>query len=1116
MLRFILGAGGTGKSAYIYNRILGLARNGRQALLLVPDQSSFENEKILLDMLGARLSGNLTVFGFDGMCRHVFQRTRSVPLNVIDNGTRAVLMSVALEQLTEKLTLLRSHRRHGVSDMLLLTLSECKKSGISTDMLRSAADRVEDETLKIKLTETALVLDAFYALLSRSYVDPLDNLERLKNILDENPDIFRNQVLFIDSFSGFSKTQLEIIRVLLSRCSEVSVALTLDPYGSRADEVFEISRATYSALKDIAKRDFVEIKAPVKLEEPLRFKSGELAFLEKGLFRRHFTPSFEEPADISVYSAADCYDECAYIARRIKRLVMETGCRYRDISVICRDTSGYRGILDMTFEKYDIPFFIDSRQDVSVKPPVRLVNAVFRLITGGFEREDALALLKSGLTRHSDDEISAFENYVYIWNLSGKKLCTPFTLNPRGYSETFTESDEAALAVAEGVRKSIIDPLIEFKENCTGKNAREITGLLYRLLETLDAPQGLSRMYDELESGVEKGLGAEQIRVWGLLMEVLDKMVASVGEMQLTPERYFELLSIQISNIEFSRIPQTLDCVTVTTAQRVRNASQEVSFVIGCCEGEFPAAPRSSGLFSSYEIKQLLLNDIPISDDFSYLANLETYMAYCALTAPSGKLFISYPCMSMDGERKKPSAIFTEVLKLFPNLKVTDRLDFDVKKESMLALAPAFEEYARSLSGGAELSGLGEFFAQDPRYLSGAEAVKRSLDKTPFQITKPENARLLFGENLTVSASQVEKFSKCRFSYFCAYGLRVRERLKAEINPMEYGTMVHCILERFFKKYSKSEYSKMDDSQLSGFIKESVSDYLEGYLGGSQTKDKAFLYRLEVLCSNVLLLLRHLVDELSQSDFDVADCELKIGGDIPAYTVKLPSGENIAVCGSVDRVDIMRTESGDFLRIIDYKTGTKTFSLSDILYGLNLQMLLYLCSIGSEGEERYGNTTPAGILYMPAVVPNISADGLDGEQIKKKISDDFKMNGLLLDDVRVIKGMDKTEGAKYIPVKIKNGSSVKSDSLATLAEFGRIFKKLNDTVASMGEKLFGGDIAAAPLKGGTDACEYCPYDSVCGYRQSPSVNVYKMKNDEVFQKLDEEDEAEKKEKEGER
>ena len=362
----------------------------------------------------------------------------------------------------------------------------------------------------------------------------------------------------------------------------------------------------------------------------------------------------------------------------------------------------------------------------------------------------------------------------------------------------------------------------------------------------------------------------------------------------------------------------------------------------------------------------------------------------------------------------------------------------------------------------------------------------------------------MFGENLTVSASQVERFSKCRFSYFCNYGLRVRERLKAEINPMEYGTMVHYILERFFTQYSKNEYSAMTDEQLSAFIRSAVQAYLEGYLGGSESKEQSFLYRLEVLCGNLRLLLRHLIEEMKQSDFEVADCELKIGGDIPAYTLQLPTGENIAVCGSVDRVDVMHTDGGDYLRIIDYKTGGKTFKLSDILFGLNLQMLLYLCSIAREGAQRYGSFTPAGILYMPAVVPNIIADGLDGDAVQKKISDSFKMNGLLLDDVRVIKGMDKTEGAKYIPVKIKNGAAVKSDSLATLAQFGQIFQKLNDTVAGMGEKLFGGDIAAVPLGGGTDACQYCPYDSVCGYRRSDPVTVFGVKNDAVFEQLEKE------------
>ena len=127
MLRFILGRGGTGKTAYILRSIKELVESGEeQVLLLVPDQSSFETEKALLEMLGARLCRRVEVFGFEGMCRHVFAQTRSLPSNVIDNGTRAVLMSVALEQLGDKLTLLRLRRPRAVAEMLLGTLSECK------------------------------------------------------------------------------------------------------------------------------------------------------------------------------------------------------------------------------------------------------------------------------------------------------------------------------------------------------------------------------------------------------------------------------------------------------------------------------------------------------------------------------------------------------------------------------------------------------------------------------------------------------------------------------------------------------------------------------------------------------------------------------------------------------------------------------------------------------------------------------------------------------------------------------------------------------------------------------------------------------------------------------
>ncbi len=392
MLRFILGRSGSGKTAAIHNRIRELVQSGEeQVLLLVPDQSSFETEKAFLEGLGARLCKRVEVFGFDGMCRYVFAQTRCVPTNVIDNGTRAVLMSIALDQLSEKLTLLPSRRNGAVADMLLGTLAECRKNGISNDRLRDAAAHINDETLQTKLRETALVLDTFDALLAQSYVDPLDHLERLKNILLENQNLFKNRVLFIDSFSGFTKVQLEVLRILLSRCREVNIALTLDPQARQYDEVFQISHATRDALTEMAKQDFAEIKAPVKLTAPMRFASDDLAALEENVFRRHAEPREEAPKDIVLYRAADLYDECEFVARRIKRLVMEESLRYRDISVICRDSQPYRGILNVMLEKYDIPYFMDSRQDVTVKPAVRLVNAVFRLVTDGFAREDFLS-----------------------------------------------------------------------------------------------------------------------------------------------------------------------------------------------------------------------------------------------------------------------------------------------------------------------------------------------------------------------------------------------------------------------------------------------------------------------------------------------------------------------------------------------------------------------------------------------------------------------------------------------------------------------------------------------------------------------------------------------------
>lgn len=1102
MLRFILGKSGSGKSTETLKIAGELADSNLPVMLIVPDQSTFECEKTLLDVFGAKKAEKVLVFGFSRLCKYVFELTGNSADNVIDDGTRAVIMSLALEELTEKLSLLSSKGSKSLVDVMLQTVSDLKKSSVTSDELRSASRLVDDETLKTKLNETALITDTFDALVSQSYIDPMDDLTRLDDILQKN-NILRNYTIIFDGFSGFTMQQLKVVRSLIRDCTATYFTLTLDPLTDGSEEVFATSQQTYKILKEYAKRDGVDIKAPIKLTDLHRFKNNELTLLEQNIFRTHLEPLEISPENICVYNAVDMYDECEYVARKIKGLVIEKGYLYSDISVICHDIDPYKGILSEILEKYEIPYFSDEHADIDVKPVIRLVNSIFRCIVFDFEREDVLALLKSGLTEFSVEEISLFENYLFVWNVSGSAFKNKFVQNPKGYSDRFSDYDREVLVKVENLRESVIEPLLLFKENAKDKNGLEISKLFYALLEELKVPDALRRMYADFESSDDKAVGAEQIRIWNMLMSVLDKTAAVIGTKAMTVKRYYELLSLQINAMQLSDIPRTVDCVTVTTAQRVRISKQKASFLVGCVDGIFPAIPHTAGIFSPFELKMLAMNKVEIGDDFAALNNLETFMAYSCMTSASEYLSVSFYLTDISGASYQPSEIVLQCKKVFKNIVAYDRFDFDAKKESMYALRPAFDAVAEMLGRGEKVpDSLLEVFSQITEYSAKMDSLKNARDKVPFKINESQNAERLFGGNLSISASQLEKFNLCRFSYFCNYGLNVRERLKAEINPMQYGTIVHYILERFFREYSKEQYSVMDKDELSKIFSTYISEYAAAHFGEVQTKQNSFMYRIKLILENVLRLVKHTIDELTQSEFFVADCELKIGEDVPSYTVVLPDGHKIAVCGSVDRVDIMQRNGTTYLRVIDYKTGSKEFKLSDVLYGINLQMLLYLHSIEVSGSDRYGDIIPAGILYMPATVPLISADSLKSiDKLPDELNKKLKMNGLLLKDTEIIHGMDKTDVATYIPVKIKAGEPVSSTSLATLEEFGKIFQKVDMLIAEMGKNIYNGNIEAKPLKGGHDSCEYCPYDSVCAYRRSNPINCFSVDNKTVIEEI---------------
>ena len=708
----------------------------------------------------------------------------------------------------------------------------------------------------------------------------------------------------------------------------------------------------------------------------------------------------------------------------------------------------------------------------------------------------------SFISNNSEEEISAFENYVYVWNINGAAFKKPFENNPDGFSEKMRKTQTEQLEMAEKVRKNLVEPLVKFREDIKDKTGREITEKLYNLLEQLEVTNAVSQMFDKLKADGEIAQAKEQIRLWNLLMGTLDQTVAVAGDLKISLKRYFELLSLRLSALQIADIPRTVDSVSVGTATRVRLNNEKAVFLIGCIDGVFPAVPSASGLFSAYELKTLIANNLPFGDEPAELADFENYMAYKSATAPSQKLFVSFYKTDLTGGTYMQSSIINEIIAVFPNILLHREEEYCSVADSTWAILPAFEECARNFNSDSnEERALKKYFSENEIFKDKYSAVANASKAKPFVFDDKSNVGLLFGNDLNISASQVEKFSLCRFSYFCNYGLNVRERRKAEINPLEYGTFIHYIMEVFFSKYSKNEFSNMSEDEINKECDSILDDYVNKHFGGSQKNNPRLMYRFNKIRENVHFLVLHIIEELKNSGFEPVDCELKIDGDIPGYEVVLPTGQKILLRGSVDRVDILKKGEENYIRIIDYKTGSKEFKLSDILYGLNLQMLIYLYAITLGGEERYGKVTPAGILYMPATVKPISADNnISDEQINEQVSKGLKMNGMLLNSLDVIDNSD----AAYISFNTKNGTLTAGGSLASLEELGMIFKKLDMTVAKMGTTLYSGNVEASPLKGGKDSCEYCPYDSICAYHMSDCRNSFSLKNDEVCRILEEE------------
>jgi len=1109
MFRLVLGRSKSGKTEYVRNYLSALAEQGEKKLLMiVPDQQSFDTEKAFLELLGPQVSMNVKVLGFSRLCDYVFEITAQAPMTYADESVRTLLMSMALED-TRDLLRVYSDKADTLQllNMMLSVNKEFVRNRVSDDL--SELTTLWDNTiLHNKIHDAQLVLSAYNALLSSSFSDAENALLTACELL-ESHKIFEDYYICIDSYLSFTKIELSVIRLLMSQCKELLVTLS-DDGTNKKDTIFEISKSTAKKLYSFAKEDGISVSSPIICDYAEYFINEELRHIEKYIFDYTAEPQklilSEKDSPVSVYNAKNIYDEADYVARKIRELVLTKGYRYSDIAVVCRDVSPYNTILDTTLDKYEISYFMDISGAIHSKPLVKLIRACFDCITSTFQREYVLAILKSGLISGNVSDISMFENYVLTWDISGAKFKDEFTANPRGFANEFTTSDLRALSVVETLRKSVVVPLVEFKDKIKGAKAQEVCKELYSLLINLGVDKRILSLCDEYEKSGELTLSEELVRLWQMFSDTLDRTISVIGNRVVEPKRFAELLDLQFSAQDISFIPRGMDQVTVGDIERLRLSNKKVVFVIGALEGEFPRVATDSGLFTVAE-REMLSDAGILSDQYPHKNYLrEEYLCYYALTSASDLLYISYPSSSLSGSNSAPSEIVTSVISLFENLREISSFDVPVTHR-LWAIKPSFEVYAsRFGSEDSVTKALEEYYKGKEEYKDSVNALHNAVTHQNFRINDKNVAEELFVNNFNLSASQVENYYKCAFRYFCDYGMRLQERKLAVVDGREYGNIVHYILENFIKNHTKLQMSDMDDEAISAEIEKYIEEYANLNFGGIEDKSAQLKYLLKRISVNVAELLKHIIKELTQSRFTPEAFEFSIGDDIPKYKLSLPNGRSITVRGKVDRADVMEKDGKKYIRIIDYKSREQVFSLSEVMYGLNLQMLIYLSAIQKNGAEFFdGEVIPAGVLYMLATVSGTSAEFSEEiDKILAKRNDKLCMNGLILNDIDVLEGMERDMKGLYIPVYLNKSSKLMGENnLATLAEMGAIFNRIDELLSDMAMSLSEGDVSAVPIKGTTDGCKYCQYSSICRHKESDAVRyAVKLDRNEILEQLD--------------
>ena len=1044
--------------------------DARRRLLIVPEQFSHESERAMCAVLGGGASMSCEVLSFTRLAGRLTDAAGGGAAPMLDPGGRMLLMYAALRRVADALTTYRApSRKPAFLTGLLATVDECRSYRVEPEALMAAGEELGGRQGD-KLKDLGLIYAAYRGLEAQGAADPRGRLDRLAVQL-EGTRWGAGMAFYVYGFTDFTPQEERVLSALMAQ-GELTVALVCggedDPSG-----IFQPALRCAGRLARLAKAGAVPVREEV-LDRPLA-RCPSLAFLEENLFGEGPGQAWAGECAVVRVAAASPRQEVEWCAAEILRLLREENCRCRDIAVCARRLDGYGELVESVFARYGVPVFLSAMEDVLEKPVLALVTSALAAAGSDYPYEELFRYLKTGLTGITEEERDLLENYVLTWDLKGPAWTRqkPWDMHPEGYGREFTPADTALVAWLDGLRRRVIAPLEALRKG-TDKTGRGRALALYQLLEDIDLPTRLGQRADSLDRRGERTAAAQYRQLWDILAGGLEQCALLLGDTELELEEFSRLFSLVLSQYDVGAIPVSLDAVTVGDAPRMAHKEVKALFLLGADSGAIPDCAVSPGLFTDQDRDALSAMEVELAPRQEDKLRREMTIAYETCCRPSQRLYVSYSAGEGDNQRT-PCFLWARLGALFPDAPVRDGGD----PLARLSAPDAALELAGSSPAVAEA------LKRVPGLSDRVERIQDAAGWRRGRLSRPA-VDALFGPVVPMSATKLDLVNSCHFGYFLRFGLDAKPRQRAAFRAAEYGTFVHDVLERTLRA-AREEGTPLDDVRAVERLSQAAAErYEREVLSNLEGEPARFRVLFQRMKGAALAVARSVCAELAVSDFTPAAFELGFGPGKDLPPVEVEQGVRLRLTGYVDRVDQWLHEGKRYVRVVDYKTGKKSFDFADVADGRGLQMLLYLFALRREGKGLLGpeETVPAGVLYVPARTPLVDGerDMSDGE-IQRARDRLLRRQGLVLDDPDVLSAMERPAGEyRFLPVGTGRGGG---DSLVTPAQMEALDGYITAALRAAAGELAAGNIDADPYWQGADKnpCRWCDYKAACHFEE---------------------------------